>query len=214
MHDGGRDDSQFMTINLANESASVLGPKYKNYNFEGLDFFNDTLYASTGDEGKHNGKIYKVNIKTGAITLVGDTGFKGIVALAFNPNGRQLGWAEDQGLVEINTDNGSTRPVFSSKIGVEGLTWNKQGTALYASAGKKLYVYNFSEKKLVKVASNLPGNTEALEMRPDGMLLSGWHNGDSVSIFVYDPIALRVVAEDNITVPYNDIEGIAWPNDC
>lgn len=216
VHDEGLGDSQFITINLTNRSASVLGPKYANYDFEGLDFdpITGDLFAGAGDEGNQGGKIYKINIKTGAKTLIGDTGLKGIEAMAFSANGSMWVWAADKGLAEINKNNGSIKHVYSSKTGIEGLAWNNQGTVLYASAGNKLYSYNFSKKVLVQLASNLPGKTEALEIGPRGMLLGGIHNSDSVSIFTYDPVALRVVAEDNFTLPYNDIEGIAWPRDC
>ncbi len=216
VHDEGVGDSQFIKINLTNRSASVLGPKYANYDFKGLDLdpITGDLFAGAGDEGNHGGKIYKINIETGAKTLVGDTGFKGIEALAFRPNGSIWVWAADKGLAEINKNNSSVKLVYPSKTGIEGLAWNNQGTVLYASAGNKLYSYNFSKNVLVRLTSNLPGETEALEIKPDGMLLGGIHNSDSISIFTYDPVALRVVAEDNFTLPYNDIEGIAWPSDC
>lgn len=208
VNDEGVADSQFIGIYLVNKTVFTLGPVYKNYDFEGLAIYNKTLYAATGDEGKHKGKLYKINTGTGAITFIGKTGFNGIEALAFDLNGSLWGWATDKGLVEINKSTGHARLVYPSKIKIEGLAWldNK----LYASAGKELYLYDPDKKILIKIEDNLPGETESLEFRPDGLLVGGTHNG---SVFIYDVNKLKVI-EEIITIPYNDIEGIAWPSGC
>lgn len=100
--------------------------------------------------------------------------------------------------------------VFASSKNVEGLAWTKDGSKLFATAGKNLYVYNPSTNQLNSVSSNLPGETEALEVLPDGTLIGAYNNG--TKLFVYDVSTKTVITSRSIsTSPYNDVESIAWP---
>jgi hypothetical protein len=76
----------------------------------------------------------------------------------------------------------------------------------------KLFVYDAVSKKLTQLATNLPGEMEALEMRSDGLLVVGVHG--SRTIYAYDVTRKRVVAAEATHTPYDDVEGIAWPRDC
>ena len=119
------------------------------------------------------------------------------------------GWGDGKGLITITKTNGASTLIYKDSKDVEGLAFSKDGTKMYASAGKKLYEYTISTKKLVEFASNLPGMTEALDLRPDGLLLLGV-DGSNV-IYVYD-LSTKTVTSEKISVnPYNDVEGIGYP---
>ena len=92
---------------------------------------------------------------------------------------------------------------------VEGIAWNNDGALLYMVANRDLLVYNPSGNTVTKIASNLPNKAEAADMRPDGLLALGVHG---YTIFAYDVNLKQIVTGENITTPYDDVEGLAWPN--
>ncbi len=217
VHDGGLNNSQFITINIATKSVSALGSKYAGYDIEGLDIdpkTNIIYVASDKNGGSHAGSLFKVDAKTGSLILVGKTGFSGIDDLSFKSDGSLWGWSEGKGLVSIDKDNGKAILVYSSSLEIEGLAWSRHGATLYATSGNKFYTYKSETNTLVQKASNLPGEVEGLEMRPDGLLIGGVHNSNAASIFTYEPDTLSIVSNDSITTKYNDIEDIAWPVSC
>jgi hypothetical protein len=227
VHDESDDDSQFITIDIATGTVSLLGLQYDNYDIEGLDIDSTSgiIYVGAHEEGNFSGDIFTVDALTGDLELVGNIGVPdyGINGLAFRPGGVPgvdlWGWVSDEdnvglGLYTIDKNTGIATLVKSSNIEVQGLAWNNDGTLLYASSINNLYEYEPISNTLNSIANNLPGDVEALEMRLDGYLVGAIHNGGPVSIFIYDPIAKSIVASDDITTIYDDIEGIAWPESC
>jgi hypothetical protein len=53
---------------------------------------------------------------------------------------------------------------------------------------------------------------EGLETMPDGLFVYGFHEDQQLSIHVYDANICQTKSTGQIETPYNDIEGIAWPN--
>ena len=213
VHDAGVRDSQLITIDPVTKNVKTLGPKYSDKDIEGLDIHptSKQLYGVGG----HDGIFYLIDGVNGSLFKIGATGFKEVNDLAFkDKDGSLWAWAEGEGLLQINLTTGVATKVFSSKVNVEGLAWNNAGTLLYASAAEKLYIYDPVTKDFDEVASNFPGETEALEIRPDNLLMGGHHNANDLNIFAYDPVGKKIVKAESIATSYNDIEDIAWPKDC
>ena len=123
-------DSQFFSMTLGGSQPvfAKIGSLSQGYNIESLALHPVTgvLYAASGDQNKFNQKaaLYTVNPSTGALTLVGKSGYKELEALSFNPATKVLwAWGYDKGLVTLNTSTGAARLVFSSKLDVEGMAW-------------------------------------------------------------------------------------------
>jgi hypothetical protein len=217
VHDESGDDSQFFTLDPSDNSVLDLGPLHENADIEGLDIhpFTHVIYGSAGGSSHSDGDLFIVDARTGSLSRIGPTGFEEVEALSFHPKSGELwGWADDDGLITIDVATGKGTLVFKSDNDMEGLAWNNDGSLLYGSYDKKLYVFDPSKRQLTRIASNLPGHTEALEMRPDGFLIGGVHRVDSLSIFVYDIDALLPIEEEKIVLDYDDVEGIAWPASC
>ena len=218
VHDAGSNDSQFLTIDLRTKTVRPLGPLHADYDIEGLDLHPTTqvLYATAGSDNRHgqNGYLYQVDKSSGALTAIGPTGFSEVVGLSFRPNSTLWGWSEGKGLISINLTTGAGTLVFSSSRNIEGLAWSNDGSLLYGSLGKSLFVYDPSARSLTRIAQNLPGETEGLDMRPDGLLAGSFEGSDKLRLFAYDVAALRTVANEAIATHYDDVESLAWPESC
>ncbi|MEK7325430.1 MAG: Ig-like domain-containing protein, partial [Chloroflexota bacterium] len=205
------DDSvQFFTVDRNTHEVNTLGPLQTGYDIEGIDLHPTTgaLYATS----ENGGRLYTVDKETGLLTLVGPTGFNGVPGLSFKPDGTLWGWAKGKGLISINLSTGQGTLMFASTTltkNVEGIAWNNDGALLYMVANRDLLVYNPASNTVTKIAGNLPYKTEAADMRPDGLLALGVHG---YTIFAYDVNLKQIVTGENITTPYDDVEGLAWPN--
>ena len=75
----------------------------------------------------------------------------------------------------IDLTTGAGKSEIESNIQVEGLTLTKEleQTIFYGSVGKELWLYDMEAEKIEILCKNLLGETEALEMMPDGFLLWG-----------------------------------------
>jgi uncharacterized repeat protein (TIGR01451 family) len=215
VHDASFRDSQFFTIDLPNQMITALGPLHAGADVEALEIHpvTNVLYA-TGQG--HNGKdLYTVDRQSGALVRIGRTGFRDVDGLSFRPTDATLwGWAKGTGLIQINIATGAGTLVFRSQGEIEGLAWSNDGARLYGADETDLWVYDPATRSLKRIATNLPGETEGLDMRPDGRLVGGIHNADAVSIFAYDIDTLQPVASDIIATSYDDVESIAWPASC
>jgi len=213
VHDKGLNNSQFFTVLPEPLEVNALGTIHPGYDIEALDAHpdTDTLYAGAGDDTDNPGYLYTVNPQTGALTEIGDTGFDEIEALTFHPNGELWGWAKGEGLFTITLLPNSIDPqlVFSSDVPIEGLTWNNDGSLLYAAQDSNLWK---SDGQTIEKACDLSGHTEALEMLPNNLLLIGVHGEKNILAFeIIDLATCDLVQGVGIPTKYNDIEGIAWP---
>lgn len=210
VQDGGLNNSLLFTVNPETLVVEPLS-NYPGYDIEALDAHPDTniVYAASGDDTNKPGHLYVVE-QTGILTDMGSTGFSEIEALTFHPDGTLWGWAKGDGLISITPQINSTGTlVFPSDIAVEGLTWDETGTLLYAAQGTHLWV---SDGQSIVLACELPGQTEALEILPGNLLLAGMHGKENMLKFnMIDLETCDIITMEETIVPYDDIEGIAWP---
>lgn len=224
VQDNGKSDSQIFSLDpTANFEVRALGPVHTGLDLEGLDMHPGTkeLYGTTSggndtSSAKKESSLYKVSKTDGSVTKIGDVNVDAAVpALSFRPTDNSLwGWAKDKGLISIDINTGQGTLVYASSKGVEAIAWDNDGQSLYAAGGDNLYKYSYATNTMQKIADNLigPGDTEGLEMNPDGLLIVGLHG--SHTIYTYDPSTLKVVGAKDISTPYDDVEGIAWPAAC
>ncbi|MDM8564686.1 hypothetical protein QUF74_03440 [Candidatus Halobeggiatoa sp. HSG11] len=214
--DKGLNDSQIFTINFDDFKVTKLGPLYQEHDLEAIaiDPITGIIYLASGDDSEENkGHLYIVDGQTGELLSVGSTGFNEIEDLAFSPDGTLWAWAKDDGLITIDltTGIGTLREPYNEPI--EGLTLSQDEghTIFYGSSDTKLLIYDMEAEEL-KTCPNLLGETEALEMMPDGFLLIGINNDESFNIHTFDAKKCEIIEEADIpTKPFNDIEGIALP---
>jgi hypothetical protein len=182
-----------------------------------------------------NGGFYEINRDTGAIRLIGLTGFYEVSGLAYNPVTDTIwGWAS--GGVEGKTAGSAAGPITIDRATGKGTLvkeFSYLNPVIQASAfsndGKKLYgvVVNRSEKPYgtdiweydvdaktlgVKCENAIAAEAEALEMQPNGLLLAVNNDAD-VGIVAYDPESCKTVATRTFkqVSAYYDLESIEWP---
>jgi hypothetical protein len=223
VHDEGISDSQLLSIDPWSQKSENIGPMQIEYDIEGIDISptNYRLYAISGNENdpktERSGVLHIINPRTGAMTVVGNTGYKDVTALAFDIYGGLWGWSKGQGLIKINPNNGQSYLYAAFHlIKVDGLAWSSDGEVLYASAQRDLWMYSKKTNTLATVCENvklLPGDKgriEALETFGDGMLLMATHQNANNLLYIYDPVQCEVVAFKEFESNYPDIESIAW----
>lgn len=117
----------------------------------GLDFKPGTfdLFASSGHATVNPGSLYKVNMNTGAVSLVGSgTGFKAVPGLAFDYDGKLFGSADTIGgfdtdaLISIDPDTGGGSLIGSfgsiggnTVLGIDALAVDPITKVLYGASG-------------------------------------------------------------------------------
>jgi len=244
VHDDGLNDSQLFTVNPDTLEVNALGEIYENHDIEALDIHPQTgeLFAASGDNTPNKGYLYQVNKANGQLTNIGPTGCKEVDALSFHPNGTLWGWAQDCGLLTIDTGTGKATVILPhNQVEVEDITWNTDGTILYGvenlhgghhpdshgedednsakdrdfDQGVKLWSYDYPSGAINSVCDDLTQSQreiEALETLPDNNLLFGFHGSDGIlNAGVVDVQNCQLLAQETLpTVPYNDVEGIAW----
>ncbi|OQY22801.1 MAG: hypothetical protein B6I35_05225, partial [Anaerolineaceae bacterium 4572_32.2] len=229
VHDEGADDSQLFTLAFETLTAKALGPEYKDYDVEGLDFHPETrqLFASTGRDNKADSELYLVNPTTGELLLVGviqDTegnAFREVSSLAFRPDGTLWGFARKgdssrRGIIQIDPHTAIATLVEQSSLGAEGLAWPLDGETLWLAKDKALYRYmpGGSIEK-AHTFSELPDDIEGLEFRPDGLLMAGIHHGGDLNVYALDIENGQIMMIDSFgTSKFDDVESLAWPEWC
>jgi PKD repeat protein len=216
VNDKGVNNSQIFTVNLDDFSITELG-QYPKHDLEALDIDprTDIIYLASGDNASPSkkGHLYVLDGETGELFPVGSTGFKEIEDLAFSSDGTLWAWAKGDGMISIDLVTGVGTLQIDYDAKVEGLTLSQsQSNTFYGSVGKQLWVYDQAANQLQVACDNLPGETEALEMLPDGLLLMGIHKDKSSSLHAFDVNNCKIVPDINIpTHPFDDVEGIALP---
>jgi len=221
VQDHGRNNSQFFSIFTDNLEVTTITKVLPGLDIESLAAHptHDMLYAASGDATKRPGFLYSLNPDIGEVMEIGETGFGDVPSLAFHSDGTLWGWAKGDGLITIDTENGKGTLVkaFPDAL-VEGISWNPAGTHLYATENTSLWVYEYATQTTKLACNNLPGETEALEILPDGTLLLGIDGEEKIIQFqAFNPETCEIVFGVDIpTSPtINDVEGIAWPiNAC
>jgi len=220
VNDQGVNDSQLLSVDTLQRNVVALGALHRGYDLESLEVSpeNHLLYAVSGDNAvkKKGGWLYVVDTSSGDLTPIGNTGFKGVVALAFRYDGTLWGWAEGKGIIQINPQTGrSFLKVPFHFRDAEGLAWTTKGDYLYASEGSNLWWWKYGDSSSLSLkCKNLPGQVEALETLPGGMLMFALDHGASHQLYVYDPWHCSIFEERSLVTNYSDIEGIAWTTKC
>jgi len=217
VQDHGLNDSQIYTISPDTLDVKPLSVRYPGHDLEALATHpvNDKLYAASGNDSKKPGHLYTFDVQTAELTKIGDTGFGDVPSIAFDSEGMLWGWVKGKGLITIDTETGKGTMVKAfPDIKVEDITWNNAGTHIYAAENTNLWVYEHATQTARLACNNLPGETEALEMLPDGSLLLGIHGEEKILQFqaINVETCEIVFGVDIPTSPtINDVEGIAWP---
>ncbi|MFQ5858181.1 MAG: hypothetical protein ACE5LU_21470 [Anaerolineae bacterium] len=223
VHDAGDRDSQFFRLDLDSGVVEQLGPVYEKFDVEAIDIHPDTgvLYGIAGGGGNQDGSLFVIDKDTGDLTLVGDTstgGSREIVSASFHPDGTLWAFQQNVGLLTVNLIDASTTLQWSAEgqnVGKnwEGLAWDFAGDFLYGSQGGKLYRWDPASETAERLCGRhfLPSPAEALDFRPDGTLIGGWHNApdSTLRVFEADFNACRIDSTD-YGIPYNDVESIAF----
>ena len=222
--DAGMADSQLFTWDAATETATDLGPPLPEHDIEALDTHptSGELYAIAGGDGQHDGELYLVDKSTGTLTLLGaavmSASWSELAAAAFHPDGTLWAFEEGFGLVTVDLATAATTfqwAVDGDGIGDdwEGLAWDPAGDLLYGSEDGLLYAWDpvSGTAEVVCGGPFLPGEVEALDFDPDGVLFGGSHSSvtDDADIFDIDPVACTTGAV-GWELPYYDIESLAF----
>ncbi|MDM8560730.1 hypothetical protein [Candidatus Parabeggiatoa sp. HSG14] len=217
VQDHGRNNSQFFTIYTDTLEAITISKVLPGIDIESLAAHprHDMLYAASGDVTERPGFLYSLNADIGEVVEIGETGFGDVPSLAFHPDSTLWGWAKGDGLItiDIKTGKGTLVKAFPDVL-VEGISWNPTGTHLYATENTSLWVYEYATQTAKLACNNLPGETEALEILPDGTLLLGIHGKEKIIEFQgFNTETCKIIFGVDIPTSntINDVEGIAWP---
>jgi hypothetical protein len=218
VNDKGLNNSQFFTVSLDDFTVSALGPMYKGHDIEALAIHPETnmIYAASGDNvtNEKQGHFYRVDGENGELFPVGSSGFKEIEDLTFSTDGTLYAWAKGDGLITINLTTGvGTLELPYDKPLIEGLTLKKnEDKVFFGAVGTDLWQYDWETDTLdVICPDKLLGETEALEIMPEGLLLIGTHNVP-FGLHAFNPETCQVIeAETTLSHQYNEVEGIALP---
>jgi WD40 repeat protein len=171
-----------------------------------------TLFGVTGSDGAAS-NLYTVNITTGATTLIGATGFSGVGALAFAPNGTTLYGVANSGhrLITINTSTGVGTAVSASATGtgnIADIAFRADGV-LFAAAGSDgvapLYTINTTTGIATLIGTMAgSGGGNALAFNATGTLFLDANSG----LYTVNPVtaATILVATPNFGDPFSQSE--------
>lgn len=216
VQDKGLNDSIFFAIDLQTEEVTQLGPIYDGYDIEAMTVSRDAniLYVASGndtDDPLLKGHLYYLDASTGELVAIGATGFEEIGGLAFAGDGTLWAWAKGDGLVQLNPVTGQGTLVIPSPALLEDITATRDGTVLYGSLDDQLWSYDPTTETLTLECSNLERETEAVEFLLNGFLLLGRNGERSLMLHAFDIATCAMVANRNLKVPFNDVEGLAVP---
>jgi len=188
---------------------------------QGIEFFNDTLYESTGQYKES--KLIKLDYKTGnvlkSISLDDDYFGEGLTIL--NDKVYQLTWQEDIGFVyDVNSFNKlSTFKYGNSK---EGWGLCNNDTTIYKSDGtEKIWLLNpgtLVEQEYIQVFTNkgkiiginemewIEGEIFANRYQKDGVAIINPKNGAVIGVIDFSPLKKMVTQHDGLDV----LNGVAY----
>jgi len=225
VHDDGLNNSKFITIDPNDNFKICPLSSALESDVEALDIHPQTgvIYVASGKDTKKPGYFYQLNGQTGELIEMGPTGFAEIDGISFAPDGTLWGWATGDGLVTIDTKTGEATLIISYAGEIEDLTWNIGGTILYgvgnlvdgsSDTGMKLLAYDTATGTLETVCEKqmLGQEIEALDTLPNDTLIFTVHGKRQLIFGAINPQTCQIIATQEITTDYNDIEGISWPN--
>ncbi len=217
VQDHGKNDSQLYAITPDTLYVQPISKIYRGFDIESLATrpSDDLIYMASGNDSEKPGYLYNFDVNKGNLIEIGDTGFNDVPGIAFHPDGTLWGWVKNKGLITIDTETGDGTMVKAFPgILVEDITWNTAGTHIYASENTNLWIYDHATQTAKLTCSNLPGETEALEMLPDGSLLLGIHGEEKFLQFQslnLETCEIVFGVDIPTSASLNDVEGMGWP---
>ncbi len=191
---------------------------------QGLEFFGDTLYESTGQKGKST--LRKVNYKTGEVLVKKDIDkqyfAEGITIL--NDKIFQLTWTAKEGFIYDLTTLKKTG-TFAYNQSKEGWGLCNNGTDIYKSDGtQKIWILDantLAEKRYIEVTTNkgaksrfnelewVEGKIYANTWQKDGIAIINPKNGALEAVINLSGLRKKVLQHQNLDV----LNGIAYKAD-
>lgn len=128
---------------------------------------NDTLYV-VGDAGSLQRPLLTMDLNTGVGSLIGLTGFTGVQALEFSPDGILYGWDATAGLITIDPGTGVGTAVSSSPPAdlIQSIAFAPNGT-MYGISQTDLYTIDPTTAQLHHIAPIYPGGWRGLAFVPE-----------------------------------------------
>jgi len=188
---------------------------------QGLEFYNDTLYESTGQRGES--KLRKIDYKTGSvlknINLANEYFAEGLTI--FNNKIYQLTWQSNIGFV-YDIDSFEKLNNFKYGNSKEGWGLCHDNEVLYKSDGtEKIWVLDpetLVEKDHIQVFTNkgkilelnelewVKGEIYANRWQKDGVAVINPHNGAVIAVIDFSPLKKFVTQHEKLDV----LNGIAY----
>ena len=220
--DQGLNNSQIYTVDIFSGEIATLGNVRSGLDLEGLDLdfsLEPALYASAGDDSTTPGHLYRIDHTDGSLIDLGSTGYNEVDGISFAPDNTLWGIAQDAGLIKISRDDQGELDVSTAILVMpldneyEDLSWNSDGTRLYAirnnhgsndpdaesdfNITQSIYVYDlvaesFTPVCQAEIAAALGKNEieaiEAFETYQEGVevLLIGYHRGNKLGVMIVD----------------------------
>ncbi len=191
---------------------------------QGLEFYKDTLYESTGQYG--NSSLRKTNFQTGEVLLKVDLADKyfGEGLSVLNDKIYQLTWNEGEGLI-YDVNNLSRTGVFKFNQSKEGWGLCNDGNQFYKSDGtEKIWILNgktLAEEYYIQPTTHKSISTQLNELewvegkiyantyQKDGVAIINPENGAIEGLINFQGLRDKVTQHDNLDV----LNGIAYnPN--
>lgn len=188
---------------------------------QGLEFYNDTLYESTGQNKES--KLRKVDYKTGEVLKNIDLAdeFFGEGLTILNDKIYQLTWQKGTGFVyDVNTFEKLNSFKYANSKEGWGLTHNDK--SIYKSDGtEKIWLLNpdtLVEEEYIQVFTNkgkiiginemewIDGNIFANRYQKDGVAIINPKNGAVIGVIDFSPLKKLVKQHDGLDV----LNGIAY----
>lgn len=179
-------DDMLQQIDLQTLNITNIGQLGVTFNFGDLAWnpFSSTLYMI---DGRGAQSLYKVNLNTGAATLIGFHGIQDLFGLAFDTQNSTLYAVTFSGsykLYSLNTTTGAATAIGPTGITLGGLAYDSQRNRLIGieDGPGRLYQINISTGALTLLAS--PGGTNDSGLTYDPLqdrMLDIDYNGNLVS---------------------------------
>ena len=227
IHDAQRSHSQLFTLSAMPIPTLVtdthpLGQPHYYHDLETLTIHpnSNLLYTAASDNAATvlQGNLFTVSGTTGQAQLVGQLDYP-IESLTFTQDGRLWGWSNGVGLLSINTTTATAEVALPSEVVVEellGITADTFLAAVKHTQADNIYThlweYDHAEQTATLQCENLSGEIEAMVPLKGSRFLVGLHNDPN--LYGLDTDTCFLIPNVVPNTPFEDIEGLALPNDC
>lgn len=238
VNDANLNVSQILTMGDSAAGIQPIGVEYPGYDMEAMDIDKgNVLYTASGDDTANQGFLYKVNKRTGELTVMGPLCVREADGISFNLVDNTLwGWGQDQGVFQVlrgadgELDLSTCQIVLPGTGEIEDVSWDNEGKILYGvgnvAVGDPDKGFDSTKARRIVAFTPATGNIqlicedtiaavtpeiEGIEMQPDGTLMLSYHDEDKLSAAAtIDPVSCALTKTD-IPNPthFKDIEALA-----